>query len=240
MAELPMAKHREGCMVCGTALEYASEESAQRCTYCGREHRSAMRCPAGHFVCDACHGADAAAVMASACIASATTDMAELLAMIRAHPSISVHGPEHHGMIAGILVAACRNAGADVTDDMIRKAIDRGLKVPGGSCGYLGVCGAASGIGTGFAVLLRSTPRDGATRQEVLRAVGEALRVISEHPSARCCQRDGYLALGVAAKLAPGLVGVSPTTDFPLVCSQTAKNKECAGTDCPLHPPEHD
>ena len=118
----------------------------------------------------------------------------------------------------------------------LRTAVRRGMKVPGGACGYMGVCGAAAGVGTAFSVLLGATPRDAAARREAILATSAALARIGAHPAARCCQRDAWLALQEAVRLAPSLLGVAPRADAPLVCAQQARNRECSGTNCPLHP----
>jgi len=195
-----------------------------------------MTCPAGHFVCDGCHAQEGLAVIESICSGTRETDMIALLSVIRAHPAITVHGPEHHALVPGVVLATCRNAGYPVSVAMLRSALTRGAKVPGGSCAYMGVCGAASGVGTAFSVMLGGNPLAAATRQRVLRAVADVTRDLAGFEAARCCQRDCYIALRHAAALAPELVGVSPSADAPLDCTQLATNRECLGPDCPLHP----
>jgi MoaA/NifB/PqqE/SkfB family radical SAM enzyme/SAM-dependent methyltransferase len=230
------AQRDEGCMVCGAELVYAASEQTQTCHYCDREAGSAMTCPEGHFVCDGCHASDGLAVIESICSSTHETDMIALLSTVRAHPAMSVHGPEHHALVPGIVVATCRNAGFPVTDAMLRSALTRGAKIPGGSCAYMGVCGAASGVGAGFSVLLEGNPLAAQARQRVLRAVGEVTRELAGFEAARCCQRDCWVALRTAASLAPELVGVSPTADAPLECTQLTSNRACLGRECPLHP----
>jgi MoaA/NifB/PqqE/SkfB family radical SAM enzyme/SAM-dependent methyltransferase len=232
----PEPRSASGCMVCGGELAYSSGEAALACHYCGREERSAMSCPEGHFVCDRCHAEDALSAIESICSASRETDMIALLSQARAHPAINVHGPEHHSLVPAIIVATARNAGFPVPEKALSSAIRRGAKVPGGSCGYMGVCGAASGVGTGFSVLLEATPLTPVSRQQVLSVVGAVTSRLASLRAARCCQRDCYLALRVAAEWAPELVGVSPTAVAPLRCAQIAGNPECLGTSCPLHP----
>jgi hypothetical protein len=138
--------------------------------------------------------------------------------------------------VPAIIVATARNAGFPAPEQALGSAIRRGAKIPGGSCGYLGVCGAASGVGTGFSVLLESTPLTAGARQQVMSVVGEVTAQLASLRAARCCQRDCYLALRVAAERSPRLLGVSPTADSPLRCAQVAANRECLGKSCPLHP----
>ena len=235
-APAPAKKLRAGCMVCGAELDYASEGTEHTCHFCGEAFVSAMVCPAGHFVCDTCHGADARAAVEHICLASTETDMIALMHKARSHPACTMHGPEHHGLVPGVILAACRNAGAEVSDMQIRDGIRRGGQIPGGACGYLGVCGAASGAGIAFSVLLEATPRLAPQRREVMTATTKILGRIAEFEAVRCCQRDCYLALMATADLLADLLDTPPTALPGLRCDQVAKNGDCAGTDCPLHP----
>ena len=231
------ARPDTGCLVCGGPVSYLPAEREQVCSFCGGRQVSAMVCAgAGHFVCDGCHGAGAIDAIERICVASRETDMPRLLALARSHPSVAMHGPEHHALVAGVVLACCRNAGFAIEDDRIRAAIRRGGKHPGGACGYLGTCGAAVGMGAAFSVALDATPTKGPLRGEVIRAVSEALARIGATDGARCCQRDCLLALEVAAGLAPRLLGVRPVSGERPVCTQFPLNDECADTDCPFHP----
>jgi hypothetical protein len=223
-------------MICGVELDYTAEEQELACSYCGERFSSAMVCPQGHFVCDTCHAADARAVIERVCLSSRETDMVELLHRTRSHPSVSMHGPEHHALVPGVILAACRNAGAAITDEQILKGIRRGGEIPGGSCAYLGICGAASGAGAAFSVILEATPRKGTERQTVMTIVARMLKRIAGFEAARCCQRECYLALREAAEFLPGLVGVAPQAQVELRCNQFEKNADCVGAICPLHP----
>ncbi len=229
-------RKRTGCLLCGAPLAYDARPDLRPCTFCGREIPSAMSCVEGHFVCDDCHGAGAIEAIERMCLTSTETDMVALMARTRLHPSIAMHGPEHHGLVPGVILAACRNAGAIVSDEMIRDAIRRGAKHPGGSCGYAGTCGAAMGLGIAFSTALAASPIVGPLRGEVLRLVGTALARLGALDAPRCCQRDCWFALQVAAERAPDLLGVSPTAHAPHTCREFESNRECTGTACPLYP----
>lgn len=92
--EPPDVSFTQDCMVCGAPLVYPDESVEARCAYCGATSSADATCTQGHFVCDACHSADAAAVIAHLCETSTETDVLALFARIRAHPSFHVHGPE--------------------------------------------------------------------------------------------------------------------------------------------------
>ncbi len=227
-------RHRSGCMVCGRPLVYRPDETAVACTYCGGEEQTRARCEAGHFVCDACHARDALEIIESVCAGTHETDMIALMELIRSHDGIPIHGPEHHAMVPGIILATYRNLGGALPREAIRTGIARGAKVPGGVCGFNGVCGAAEGAGIAFSLILDSNPVKAEPRRAVMSATQAILAEIAKHAGARCCQRDCWLALRKAAELSRELLPVALLAETPLACVQSEQNPECAAKTCPL------
>ena len=135
-----------------------------------------------------------------------------------------------------IIVTAYRNAGGQAHGAALDAAIQRGAAIPGGACGFLGVCGAATGVASGFAILLGSNPLDGEKRQLVQKAAAQVLGEIAALDAARCCQRDCWISLRLAAKLSKELLPIPLTADEPLVCDQFQLNPDCLGESCPLWP----
>jgi hypothetical protein len=228
--------HASGCLLCGGRLEYLSEQTERICDLCGKPEVSAMACREGHFVCNTCHGAEAADAIQRICRAARTDDMLELMGQVRAHPSMAMHGPEHHAMVPAVILAACGNSGMELTDTQIARAVGRGLSVAGGSCGYLGTCGAAVGVGIALGILLDSSPVVPDARQAIQSAVAETLAIIASHRAARCCRRDCSLALQAAAEIIPRYLPARPRAAAVEVCDQIQANPECLGPSCPLHP----
>lgn len=229
-------RRMSGCMVCGKPLIYPETEIKTVCSYCGETFGTNATCVDGHFVCDACHVADALGVIEKACLTTDETDMIALLGRIRSHAAIPLHGPEHHAMVPGIILATYRNLGGSVTDTQIRTAIRRGSTVAGGSCGFMGVCGAAVGVGVAFGILLDANPLDPAGRHSVQTVVRRVIESISSLEAARCCQREAVLALRKAAEISPQYLPVTLQADTPIACVQIARNAECLGRECPLWP----
>ncbi len=126
------------------------QETPARCVYCHTEQPANALCQQGHFVCDACHSRDALAVIEHLLLTTRETDMVALLEEIRRHPAVPLHGPEHHSLVPGIILAAYRNSGGTVTPEMLQTALRRGKSMAGGACAFLGVCGAAAGVGRGL------------------------------------------------------------------------------------------
>ena len=137
----------ENCGVCGTELVYGEAPVSSNCAYCGTREDTLIFCPNGHYVCDSCHRRDALSVVDLLVHTSRSTSPHELLETLMAHPSVPMHGPEHHVFVPCSLVAAVRNSGHPVPRKAVQEAVRRGSKVPGGWCGSHGVCGAAAGGG---------------------------------------------------------------------------------------------
>ena len=230
-------RHRSGCMVCGSPLEYLDREVERICTYCNKKMTTQTLCVKGHFVCDACHTHDGLDAIRQLCLSSTETDMISLLDNIRRHPAVPIHGPEHHAMVPGIILSTYRNLGGEISNEDIETGIERGSKVPGGYCGFVGACGAALGVGIAFSIALGANPVKATERMTIQTAVHAALGRVAEFEAARCCQRDSWVALKEAAHLSKSMLPITLSADFHLVCKQKSANKECMGKACPIFMP---
>lgn len=221
-------------MVCGDELVYSPKMQQLQCYYCDNKIETHTCCKSQHYVCDGCHSKDAVSIIKEVCLSSTEKDMTTLLKKIRSHSSFPLHGPEHHAMVAGIILTAYRNSSGDITDDDIILGIDRGSRIPGGFCGFQGSCGAGVGVGIAYAILLKSTPIKPEQRQKVIRIVSEVLRAISENKAARCCQRESLIALHEAARLSEEYLDIKLLASEGFKCTQYLRNKECIETACPF------
>lgn len=228
------AVHDSGCMVCGAPLMYYTTEQVTSCHFCGKSLPANACCEQGHFVCDRCHTGDALELIEHLCSTSTESDPVVLFREFRRHPSFPLHGPQYHSLVPGLLLACLRNAGHPVSAEQIRSGVQRGGEVSGGSCGFMGVCGAAVGVGIAFSVLLEATPLKGEARQKVQKIVQQVLAEIAGYKAARCCQRDSWIALRSGLRIAEGMWGLELPAVELFACSQVARNSECMGVDCPL------
>jgi hypothetical protein len=225
--------YKSGCMVCGAPLIYFWKNKESACYFCGQGLLANAGCPNGHFVCDHCHSADAMEIIKNVCLHSRQTAMVELMQTIRSHPLFRIHGPEHHSMVPAVILTALRNSGHPILDEEINTAIERGKIVGGGSCPFLGVCGAAIGVGIAVSLVLKANPYDGDKRQTVQQVTQAVLARIASYKAPRCCQRDSWLALKEASALIQEYTGKSlPVNSF--ACDQFPQNKECIHEQCPL------
>jgi len=119
---------------------------------------------------------------------------------------------------------------------LIETGILRGKGVSGGFCGFMGICGAAEGVGIAFSLILDANPVKASERSTVQGVMQAVLAKISGLKAARCCQRDGFIALTKAAELSQTLLPVVLKAEHRFACRQMHLNKECLGKACILHP----
>jgi len=227
----PVMRRKEDCGVCGASLVYTDEAVSKSCTFCGSSHPAQIYCPNGHYVCDTCHRKDAISISLDMLSHADDTDPIELIERIITHPSVSMHGPEHHAIVPAAIVAAARNSGYPIPLRAVEAALRRGEKVPGGWCGFYRACGAGIGVGIAVSILTRATPLTGDTRKLCLEATSEALAAIAdEHP--RCCKRASRKAIESAIGFLDLKLGIKLKAGAGDVCHFSRRNKECPLDGC--------
>ena len=223
------------CGVCARPLVYATESVTKTCALCGKEEKTNIYCPSGHYVCDSCHSKAAIEVLKNVLARSKSTNPAEILEQVMAHPSVPMHGPEHHVIVPAVIIAAIRNAGYPVPEGAIEKALERASKVPGGWCGLYGDCGAAVGIGIAVSVLTNATPLTGKERGLALGATALALsKLLDDQP--RCCKRSSRIAVEAAVNYLEDKLGIKLEQSKLIPCAYTIRNQQCAKGECPYYP----
>lgn len=229
-------RHR-GCLTCGAELVYRAAASPVTCAFCGTAGTSPVACAGGHFVCDACHAAPAREVIERACLASDSTDPISLATGLMRHPSLKLHGPEHHLLVPAVLLTAWANARGEGAGKprLLAEARRRSDGVAGGSCGFQGACGAGVGVGIFASIASGATPLAKASWGVANRATGRALTVIGQLGGPRCCKRTSWLALLTGIRVAGESLGVELSGRGP-ACEWNEVNAECLGDPCPFHP----
>lgn len=230
------AERFTGCLLCGKELVYETRASRRRCAICGKEYESNSACADGHYVCDACHAASSIAFFAPFLLGSSERDPLQLLEQMFALPQVHMHGPEHHAIVPCVLLTAYRNSGGELDlEAALREAVRRAGQVPGGACGYWGVCGAAAGAGIYMSVLLDSNPLHKEMWPIPQRLTAECLEAIADVGGPRCCKRTCRLAVERAAAFTAERLGVSMPVRA-VNCRYRAKNRECILRACPYFP----
>jgi hypothetical protein len=226
MVDVIEMKEKENCGICGAPLEYRTDPVSLDCEYCGKRCDALVCCPSGHYVCDTCHKGKSMDIARKLLKASASKDPLELFEKIVAHPSVSMHGPEHHAIVAAVLVAAARNSDPSIPFKAVQSALDRGEKVPGGWCGFYGACGAAIGVGVAVSVLTRATPLTGETRTLALKATAAALDGMADGDP-RCCKRAGRKSIEAAVEYLDRNLGIVLSKGKGIKCRYSHRNREC-------------
>ncbi|ABA89329.1 radical SAM domain iron-sulfur cluster-binding oxidoreductase and SAM-dependent methyltransferase, putative [Syntrophotalea carbinolica DSM 2380] len=233
-SEQGVARYVSGCMVCGAPLRYLDEDRRHSCHFCGETHTTRALCTNGHFVCDACHARDARGIIESMCLHTKAVDMLDLFEKITAYPGFPDNGPEYHALVPGVILATARNRGLQVSRETLLAGIRRGGQVAGGSCAFWGVCGAATGVGVAFSLLLEANPLKAEARQAVQTVVQQVLAEISSLRAARCCRRDSFLALRKTAQLSGDLLPIALLAQAAIGCPARRNKEGCLGASCPL------
>ena len=227
-------KHEEDCGVCARPLVYATESVTKTCAFCGKEKKTLIYCPDGHYVCDSCHSKAALEVLRQVLSSTQTTDPAAILEQVISHPAVPMHGPEHHVIVPTAIVAAVCNTGHPVPEGAVEKALERASKVPGGWCGLYGDCGAAVGVGIAVSIITGATPLTGKPRTLALSATSFALsRMLDYQP--RCCKRASRIAIEAATEFLHDYLDIELPQYTKVKCIYTLWNQQCAEKACPFY-----
>jgi len=201
---------------------------------CYQDFRSAVTAEA----CCAGDGTDTTTTLATliARDMKGTEPAAMLEELLSRGEGTPVHGVWHHALIGEILLVCLRNAGHPITDDLIDEVVDRGRQIPGGSCGFLGTCGALSSAASAYAILLGSTPVAIEQREKLLQFAQKLISRLAEIGGSRCCKKSSYAALEVARDEFAALGFELPEEEFEGRCPFFASNDTCDGEACVYFP----
>ncbi len=167
---------------------------------------------------------------------SGTEPGAMLNALLGQNDGTSVHGVWHHVLVGELLLVALRNAGYPISEQLIDEVIDRGRQLPGGSCGFLGTCGALASAASAYAILLGSTPVAGEARERLLAFHARLQARLVEIGGSRCCKKSAYVALELAEEELARIGFALPPEQFLGQCRFFAENETCDGAECPYFP----
>lgn len=226
--------HLVGCIICGKDLVYADQTISRACSICGKVFTTRVYCEDGHFVCDACHSASQSDVKWFL-RHTEEKDPIIILHHIFEMEKVHMHGPEHHSIVPGVLLAAYRNNGGEIDiDAALNLAFERGSKVPGGFCGFWGVCGSAVGAGIYASIVLGGSPLKKDTWHIPQTVTARCLEAIAAVGGPRCCKRVSRLAIGVAVEWTKEFLDVTMPISHPK-CTHFKRNRECLHADCPFY-----
>jgi len=235
-----LCNEKANCMLCGGRIVHSCQPSTAVCYYCGTEEETYILCKDGHYVCNTCHTQDALKIIENICLSTDLQNPVTIAEKIMEHPSVHMHGPEHHALVPATLIAAYQNYTGKKKEADIMEAIKRGSKVPGGYCGTYGACGAGIGIGIAVCILTEATPYTPAERSHANWATSGALRCIADAGGARCCKKATRISLRKGVAYISDIFGLLwyENLDMSVKCGYPEYNKECDET-CEYRNGEH-
>jgi len=225
---------KEECLICKAPLEYLEVGLEMECAVCHKKEESKTRCINGHYVCDGCHTRGIDAII-GVCLSEGSRDPFIILSKLMALPFCHMHGPEHHIMVGASLLTAYKNSGGELDlEKALTEMQSRGRKVPGGTCGFWGACGAGISAGMFISIVTGSTPLAGKEWGLSNKMSSRALGTIGEIGGPRCCKRDSFMAITEAVAFVRENLGVKMELS-PISCEFSHKNNQCLGAKCPFH-----
>lgn len=227
--------NHQNCILCGKPLIYYSEERMLECCICHKTKPANASCEDGHYVCDECHENGGGAIL-DLLLHSREKNPLVLLEQVFWLPQVHLHGPEHHSIVPCVLITSFHNCGGDIQfERCLYEAWTRGKKIPGGACGFLGVCGAAAGAGVFASIVSGATPLTERQWEIPQRLTVSCLEAIAGIGGPRCCKRTCRIAIEHAAAFSEIEFGISmPITK--ILCRYWVRNNECIRQRCPYFP----
>jgi len=222
------------CLICGAPLEYLDSDELMECSICHRKEQSKTRCVKGHYVCNECHTSGLDAIIGF-CMSEDSKNPIEIIQKMMAMPFCHMHGPEHHVMVGAALLTAFKNAGGDINlSTALAEIISRGKKVPGGSCGFWGACGAGISSGMFISIISKSTPLSQEPFSLSHKMTARSLNAIADIGGPRCCKRDSYLSIQEAVEFVKEQFGIEMECG-KITCTYSPQNNQCIGDRCPFY-----
>ena len=234
-----MARDVGACLVCGKPIVYYESARKMECVMCHGEFESHASCEDGHYVCDECHAKRGIQAIMEGCGKSKEKDPISIMQKLMEDPYIYMHGPEHHVMVGSALLTAYRNGGGEIElEKALAEMMGRGKKVPGGTCGFWGACGAGISAGMFVSIISKSTPLAvepfGLSHLMTSKALGQ----IGMVGGPRCCKRDSYLSILATVDFVKDNFGIE-MEKMEVVCGHFSQNNQCIGKRCPFSKVNH-
>ncbi|OFX80900.1 MAG: SAM-dependent methyltransferase [Bacteroidetes bacterium GWE2_29_8] len=226
--------HTSNCMICGGELKYSSLHEEKECYYCKDKLQANAECVNGHYVCDKCHSATANSIIKRYCLGTDITNPLIMVNEIMNHPSINMHGPEHHFLIPAVLITAYYNATnqQELIKEKLEEVEKRAEKILGGFCGFYGACGAGIGAGIAVSIITNATPLTSDSWRLSNLITSKTLNNIAEAGGPRCCKRTTYISLIKSVEFIESNFNVILGKSKDIICSHNKRNKECIGNKC--------
>jgi len=228
-----LGTYKEGCLICGSPLNYFADSSSMECEICHKKFVSNAKCSNGHYICDSCHQIKGVDYIEQYCLDHHQSNPIALLNSVLKSGSIKMHGPEHHFLVPAVLITAyyTKLKKEDFIAPKLKIAKQRAKQILGGFCGFYGTCGAGIGNGIFLSIVLDSTPLKTQEWKLSNLLTAKTLERIADSGGPRCCKRDSFIAIEMAVKFIKQQLKVELEIS-PILCSFSSLNNECKLTQC--------
>lgn len=229
--------NKVNCLICNEELVYGNKTTRQTCYFCKEVYESSISCSKGHYICDSCHSSDAFTAITDYCLKSNSINPLKMALDLMNHPSINMHGPEHHYLVPAVLSTAFLNKTNSVNklEALLIEGQKRAKNVLGGFCGFYGACGAGVGCGIYTSLIQECSPMNKEEWGLCNLMTSKALESISRFGGPRCCKRDTFTAIETAIDFTKEHLGVELESLVDLECTFNKLNKECLTSKCKFH-----
>ena len=222
------------CLICNSRLEYLASDELMECIFCHKQEYNKVRCENNHYICDECHMQGIDSIM-DICLKEKSRNPIDVLNRLMNESFCHMHGPEHHILVGASLLTAYNNCVKEIDlEKSLIEMINRGKKVPGGTCGYWGACGAGISSGIFISIISDSTPLSHKPFKLANLMTSNVLSRISEYGGPRCCKRDSYLSILEAIDFVEEHFNVNMEKNM-VFCDYSEKNNQCIENKCPFH-----
>jgi hypothetical protein len=230
--------HKSGCGICGEPLIYNGSPKKMACFYCEEEKQADVFCPNEHFICDACHRVDANDYIQKECLSSKQTNPVHFAIELMHNETFSMHGPEHHFLVAAVLLTTYNNVTHKYADlkKVLQVVRQRMVKIPGEVCTTHGGCGAVLGAGAFAAYVTKNTALSEKTWGDIHRLTASAFFQVAYYGGPRCCKRNTFIALLAGQHWLNENMGVVLEKSESIQCDFFGSNKDCIGKKCLFFP----
>lgn len=224
------------CLTCGAELVHFLSAKEMKCDRCGQTFLSNIGCAEGHYICDRCHASLGIEDVFARCGRSRSKNPFEIVKEAMDSEFIHMHGNEHHVLVGSALLTAYANSGGELDlGKALSEMKSRGSKVPGGSCGFWGACGAAVSAGMYMSIVTGATPLTEESWGYANRMTSLALARMADIGGPRCCKRNSFIAIETAIALTENLLGVQMEAPSAIACTYSDRNNQCIRSRCPYY-----
>jgi hypothetical protein len=169
-------------------------------------------------------------------LSSSSADPIEIALNMMKEKGISMHGPEHHFLDGAAFLSAYKNAGGDID---LKKDLEelrkRSLLMPGAMCGYWGVCGSVSSVGSALSIIHSVSPiSDSQYYKDDMEFSSLVLNKMSSIGGPRCCKRNAFLSLSIGASFVKEKYGINMKLPKTIGCEFAKENNQCIFSRCPF------